>query len=161
MLIFYELYSFQEIYTRNLHFINSLRVQTVAASFNEQFTVAIFISNQSRSDNKNSGLKKFMFKYAAKKMSGPNLRVYYESSFKAIDNVVRECAICGLQCEILFPAEGIKNMATFDGNLLTSQKSVVTHEIRIFWENYSFENIDLQITLHRHFKQTLPTLDWA
>ena len=48
-------------------------------------------------------------------MSGPNLRVYYESSFNATDNVVQECAICGLRCEILFPAEGIKNMANFDG----------------------------------------------
>ena len=46
-------------------------------------------------------------------MSGPNLSVYCESSFNATDNVVQECAICGLQCEILFPAEGIKNMANF------------------------------------------------
>ena len=103
----------------NLHFINSLRVQTVAASFNKQFTVAIFISNQSMFDNKNSRLKKFIFKYAAKKMSGPNLRVYHECSFNATDNVVQECAICGLQCKILFSAKGMKNMANFNGKPIT------------------------------------------
>ena len=57
---FFMLYSFEEICSRKLHFMNSLRVQTVAARFNKQsFDLEFdkFISDRSLSDNKNSGLK--------------------------------------------------------------------------------------------------------
>ena len=69
-------------------------------------------------------------------MSGPNLRLYYEFSFNPTDNVVQGNAICGPQCGILFPAEGIQKVGTFDGKPITYiPKKVVSHmKFRYFGE---------------------------
>ena len=95
-----------------------------------------------RLKTKTADLKNHIQIYSQNNISGRKLRAYYESFFNATDNTAQGCAIYGPQCEILFPAEEIQNVATFDGKPITYIPKKVMHEIRIFWPNDSFENID-------------------